>query len=174
MWASSTGSGRAGRVEKGADVRIGVISDTHGKLRDEVFAHFEGVDRILHAGDIGHAGILVELESIAPVTAVWGNTDHFEIRASVPEIARLELAGRKVVVVHGHQVGSPTPAALDAAYDDADIIVFGHTHRPLEERLAGRLYLNPGGAGAPRFGLPPSIMLLTVRAADDEVRLIEL
>jgi uncharacterized protein len=142
-------------------VRIGVISDTHGKLRDEVFEHFAGVERVLHAGDIGHAGILVELETIAPIVAVWGNTDGFEIRAGLP-------------VVHGHQVGSPSPATLGPAYDDADVIVFGHSHRPLEERADGRLYLNPGSAGAPRFGLRPSIMLLTLRAADEDVRLIEL
>jgi uncharacterized protein len=155
-------------------VRIGVISDTHGKLRDEVFDHFAGVQRVLHAGDVGHAGILVELETIAPVVAVWGNTDGFEIRAGLPEVARLAVDGRNVLVVHGHQVGSPSPATLGPAYDDADVIVFGHSHRPLQERAGGRLYLNPGSAGAPRFGLRPSIMLLTLRAADEDVRLIEL
>lgn len=154
-------------------MRIGVISDTHGKLRDEVFGHFEGVDRILHAGDIGHAGILVELEAVAPITAVWGNTDGFEIRAGLPEVGRLDAEGRTIVIVHGHQVGSPSPETLAPAYD-ADVIVFGHSHRPLEERVDGRLYLNPGSAGAPRFGLRPSIMLLTLRAADEDVRLIEL
>jgi uncharacterized protein len=154
-------------------VRIGVISDTHGKLRNEVFDHFAGVDRVVHAGDIGHAGILVELETIAPVVAVWGNTDGFEIRAGLPEVATLVAEGRTLVIVHGHQVGSPSPATLATAYS-GDVIVFGHSHRPLVERVDGTLYVNPGSAGAPRFGLRPSIMLLTVRAADEDVRLIEL
>ena len=155
-------------------MRIGVISDTHGRLRPEVFGRFEGVERIVHAGDIGDIDILADLEAIAPVTAVWGNTDDFAIRRAVPESATVEVAGRRLLVVHGHQVGSPTARLLAAAYPDADITVFGHTHRPLVERLDGRLYLNPGGAGAPRFGLRPSIMLLELRAADEDVRLIEL
>ena len=155
-------------------MRIGVISDTHGRLRPGVFGSFEGVERIVHAGDIGDIDILTDLGAIAPVTAVWGNTDDFAIRRTVPESAAVEVVGRRLVVVHGHQVGSPTPRLLAAAHPDADITVFGHTHRPLVERLDGRLYLNPGGAGAPRFGLRPSIMLLDVRAADEDVRLIEL
>ena len=153
---------------------IGVISDTHGRLRPEVFRHFEGVEHIVHAGDIGDLDILADLGAIAPVTAVWGNTDDFGIRRVVPESATLAAAGRSLLVVHGHQLGSPTPAALAQAHPAADIVVFGHTHRPQVERLNGRLYLNPGGAGAPRFNLRPSVMLLDVRAAGEDVRLIEL
>jgi hypothetical protein len=155
-------------------MQVGLISDTHGRLRPEVFGHFAGVEHIVHAGDIGDLGVLADLEAIAPVTAVWGNTDDFAIRRAVPESATLEAGGRTLRVVHGHQVGSPTPAALAEAFMDAEIVVFGHTHRPLVERLKGRLYVNPGGAGAPRFGLRPSIMLLELRAADEDIRLIEL
>ena len=155
-------------------MRIGVISDTHGRLRPEVFGHFEGVDHIVHAGDIGHLDILTDLEAIAPVAAVWGNTDDFSIRRVVPESTTLDVDGRTLLVVHGHQVGAPTPRLLAAEFPDADIVVFGHTHRPLIERLDGRLYINPGGAGAPRFGLRPSIMLLDTGSAGDDVRLIEL
>ena len=155
-------------------MRFGLISDTHGLLRPEVFTHFHGVDHILHAGDIGDTGIVAELEAIAPVTAVWGNTDDFDVRRAVPEIARVEAEGRSIVVVHGHQVGSPSPDTLAPAHADAGIIVFGHTHRPLAERRGDQLYLNPGGAGAPRFGLRPSIMLLALRASDEDIRLIEL
>lgn len=155
-------------------MRIGIISDTHGLLRPEVFTHFEGVEHILHAGDIGPLSLLTELEAIAPVTAVWGNTDGFDVRNAVPEVGELELAGRRVVVTHGHQLGSPTPGALQLTHAGADIIVYGHTHRPTKREVDGCLVLNPGGAGAPRFGLRPSLMLL--RIEDDGLRteLIEL
>lgn len=143
-------------------MRIGLISDTHGRLRPEVFDVLAGVQRILHAGDIGPSDLLVELEAIAPVTAVWGNTDGMEVRARVPEVAELELDGRRVVVVHGHQLGSPSPAGLRAAHPEAGVIVYGHTHRPLVEEAEDRLVVNPGSAGAARFGIPPSVAILTL------------
>lgn len=154
-------------------MRIGLISDTHGRLRSEVFDLFEGVERILHAGDIGPVDLLLELEAVAPVTAVYGNTDRFDIRERVPDVARIELAGRAVVVMHGDQLGSPTPAGLRVAQPGADIIVFGHTHKPLVDDSAGTLVVNPGSAGAARFGIPPSIALLTL-GERAEVQLIEL
>ena len=141
---------------------IGLISDTHGTLRNDVFRRFEGVDRIIHAGDIGPAALLAELEAIAPVIAVFGNTDRLDVRARVEEIAALEVAGLRVAVMHGHQLGSPEPAGLRAALPDADIIVYGHTHRPLVEREQGALVVNPGSAGAPRFGRKPSVAILTL------------
>lgn len=154
-------------------MRIGLISDTHGRLRKEVFPALEGVDHLLHAGDIGPPDLLVELEAIAPITAVWGNTDGFELRAAVPEVASIELGGRNVVVVHGHQLGSPTPPALRAAHPGAAIIVYGHTHRPLVDR-DGSLVINPGSAGAARFGIPPSVGILTLDEGRESVQLIEL
>jgi putative phosphoesterase len=158
----------------GAAVRVGVISDTHGKLRPEVFRHFEGVAHILHAGDVGPYDLLVELEALAPVTAVYGNTDGWELRSRLPPNAEVTLAGRRIFVTHGDELGSPTPPRLRKAYADVDVVVFGHTHRPLIDREARPLLVNPGGAGAPRFGLPPSIALLTLRPGEEEVELIEL
>lgn len=157
-------------------LRIGLISDTHGSLRPEVFGAIEGVDRILHAGDVGPPDILTELEAIAPVTAVWGNTDGFDIRTVAAEVATVEVEGWRVVVVHGHQVGSPTPDLLRSAHPDADIIVYGHTHRPLvDEGGEGEaLVVNPGAAGPARFDLRPSVAVLTVTGDAAEVRLIEL
>ncbi|HEX7050544.1 MAG TPA: metallophosphoesterase family protein [Longimicrobiales bacterium] len=154
--------------------RLGLISDTHGRLRPEVFDHFHGVDRIIHAGDIGSPEILIELEALAPVTAVWGNTDGFEVRARVPETATLELEGRRLVLVHGHQYGSPHPAALRGAHPEADIIIFGHTHRALVDREDGTLVVNPGAAGAARFGIAPSLARLTLTATGEAVRVIEI
>lgn len=155
-------------------MKIGVISDTHGRLRPEVFALFSGVEHILHAGDIGPLDLMVELETIAPVTAVWGNTDDFAVRAAVPEIARTTLADRRITVVHGHQLGTPTPLGLLGVHPDADIIVYGHTHRPLIVELQGRWILNPGGAGAARFGLAPSVMLMSIEGGKVESQLIDL
>jgi putative phosphoesterase len=155
-------------------MRVGLISDTHGRLRSEVFDRFRDVDRILHAGDIGPVGLLVELEAVAPVTAVYGNTDRPQVRAEVDAVAELELAGRRVVVVHGDQHGSLTPEALRNAYPGADIIVYGHTHRPRVDRLDGVLVVNPGSAGAARFGLAPSVGILTLGGDEATVELIEL
>lgn len=142
-------------------MRLGIIADTHNLLRPEVFDAFEAVDRILHAGDIGAPDILTALEAIAPVTAVYGNTDGWEIRGRVPQVARLRLEGFDIVVTHGDQLGSPTPEKLHAAFPDAEIIVFGHTHKPLLTTIdVVRTVMNPGGAGAPRFGLPPSVGIM--------------
>lgn len=142
-------------------MRLGIIADTHNLLRAAVFEVFEGVDRILHAGDIGEPGILEALETIAPVTAVWGNTDGFEIRARVPEIVETELDGFQFLLVHGHQVGSPTPEKLNRAWPDAEVVVFGHTHRPLLTIVDQVVtVMNPGGAGPLRFGLPASVGIM--------------
>lgn len=148
-------------------MRIGLISDTHGTLRPEVFDALQGVDLILHAGDVGPARILDELEVLAPVHAVLGNTDGFELQPRVQELVELELEGRRVVVVHGHQVGSPTPERLRAAHPGADVIIYGHTHRQQVDRLDGCLIVNPGAAGPARFDLKPAVAILTLAAGVD-------
>lgn len=159
-------------------MRIGLISDTHGRLNHRVFTHFDGVDRILHAGDIGSEDVLTELEALAPVTAVHGNTDDFGIRSQVPEQAELELEGRRIIVVHGHVFGSPTPDRLAAAFPHADIVVYGHTHEPLEQRVGSTLVVNPGAAGPARFRLRPTVAILELPGSADgrseAVRFIEL
>jgi uncharacterized protein len=142
-------------------VRLGIISDTHGVLRPQVFEIFREVDHILHGGDIGRLDLLVELEALAPVTAVYGNSDGFDIRSKLPQVAELELDGFAVVVTHGDQFGSPNPAKLHEAFPQAEIIIFGHSHRPLLELVDRTVtVMNPGGAGAPRFGIPPSVGIL--------------
>jgi uncharacterized protein len=142
-------------------VRLGVISDTHGLLRAAVLEVFEGVDHILHGGDVGKWDVLVELEAVAPVTAVYGNVDGVEMRSKLPQVAEVELDGFRIVVTHGDQLGSPTPAKLHEAFPDAEIIVYGHTHKPLLELVDKTVtVMNPGGAGAPRFGLLPSVGIL--------------
>lgn len=142
-------------------MRLGVISDTHGLLRPEVFEAFREVDHILHGGDVGPPGILVELGTIAPVTAVYGNTDGWDLRAQLPQVATIELDGFEIVVTHGDQFGSPTPESVQAAFPTAEIIVFGHTHRPILTLVDTVVtVMNPGGAGPRRFNLPPSVGIL--------------
>jgi putative phosphoesterase len=146
---------------------IGLISDTHGKLRPAIFDLFRGVDLILHAGDVGPLDILTALESIAPVRAVLGNTDSWELTPRLQEVVELELEGRRVVVVHGHQLGSPTPALLRAAHPHADIIIYGHTHRQHIDGNGRTLVVNPGAAGPARFNLKPSVAKLTLSVGSD-------
>ena len=142
-------------------MRLGVIADTHGLLRPQVFDAFSGVDHILHAGDIGDSGILARLKAVAPVTAVYGNTDGAELRSNLPRVASLQLEGFDIVVTHGDQLGSPTPEGLNAAFPEAQIIVYGHTHKPLLTLVDVVVtVMNPGGAGARRFNIPPSVGIL--------------
>ncbi|HEV8355919.1 MAG TPA: metallophosphoesterase family protein [Gemmatimonadales bacterium] len=142
-------------------MRIGIIADTHGLLRPEVFTLFEGVDRILHAGDIGAPDLLAELEEIAPVTAVWGNTDGLDLRGRIPEVVETRIEGFDFLLVHGHQLGVPSPEKLNRAWPAAEIIVFGHTHKPLLTVVDQVVtVMNPGGAGPRRFELPPSVGIM--------------
>ena len=152
-------------------VTIGLISDTHGLVRPDVFTALEGVDFLLHAGDVGE-GVLDELRAIAPVSAVRGNTDPPGTPELVAEIVG-EVMGVTIHVSHGHEVGSPTPARLLARYPQ-DVLVYGHTHRQLVARAEGRLVVNPGAAGARRFDLRPSVARLTVSARGADVELVEL
>ena len=142
---------------------VGLISDTHGKLRPQVLEAFEGVSVILHAGDIGNLDIITELETIAPVYAVHGNTDDFDVRARFGESIERSIEGRRFVVAHGHLLGAPTPARLRAAFPDADVIVYGHTHNPLVDE-GKPLVVNPGAAGPARFNLKPSVAILDAQS----------
>jgi putative phosphoesterase len=146
-------------------MRLGIISDTHGLLRPQVFEVFEQVDHILHAGDIGPPELLTELEAIAPVTAVYGNTDGWDLRGRLPEVVQTRIDGFEFLLIHGHQLGSPTPEALHLAYPDAEVIIFGHTHRPLLKTVDLVVTaMNPGGAGQRRFNLQPSVGILELEA----------
>jgi putative phosphoesterase len=155
-------------------VKIAILSDSHGLLRPGVFPLIEGVEAILHAGDVGPGELLLELEAVAPVTAVWGNTDDFDLRHRLPEVAEWEWQGKRIVLLHGHRLGVPTPSALAALYPEADLLVFGHTHRPLIERVGTVLVVNPGGCGHRRFGLPPTLILAELREDGMSAELLEI
>src|SRR5439155_20816213 len=103
-------------------MRLGIISDTHGLLRPQVFDVFKGVDHILHGGDVGKSEILTDLETLAPVTAVYGNVDDRELRSRLPQVAEVELDGFAIVLTHCHQFGHPTPDELLDIFPSAEII----------------------------------------------------
>ena len=157
--------------DPGAHV-IGLISDTHGMVRASVHGALAGVELILHAGDVGGDEILDELELIAPVIAVYGNTDG-PGNPRLAESVERTIGGVRVHVSHGHELGSPTPEKLLERYA-ADVIVYGHTHKQLVAHAGGRLVVNPGAAGARRFKLEPSVARLTIARGGAEVELVPL
>ncbi len=102
---------------------------------------------------------------MAPVTAVYGNSDGLDLRSQLPQVAEIELDGFPIVVTHGDQFGSPNAAKLHDAFPNAEIIIYGHSHRPLLELVDKTVtVMNPGGAGAARFGIPPSVGILELEA----------
>jgi hypothetical protein len=146
-------------------MRLGIIADTHGLLRPEVFEVFRDVDLILHAGDVGPAELLTELEAIAPVTAVYGNCDGWDVRGRLAGVVEQRLEGLDFVLLHGDQLGAPTPDKLRDAFPEADVIIFGHTHRPLLTTVdLTATIMNPGGAGRRRFDLPPSVGIMQLES----------
>jgi len=140
-------------------MKIGIISDTHNFLDPKVPQLFAGVDHILHAGDIGLPWLILELEAIAPVTAVLGNTD--DSRLSFKEAETIELADRKFLVHHIVDPRAPSEQ-LQArlARERPHVVVFGHTHKPFCETINATLYFNPGYAGKSRFGMERSVAIL--------------
>jgi putative phosphoesterase len=141
-------------------MRVGIISDTHNYLDPSVAEIFTGVDHILHAGDIGQPRIILELENIAPVTAVGGNTDDPGFQYTTTESVVLE--GHKCLL---HHIVQPRelPDFLKAriAKEKADVVVFGHTHKPFCETIKGTLFFNPGYAGKSRFGMERTVAVLS-------------
>lgn len=155
---------------------IGLVSDTHGLFRPAITDALAGVSLILHAGDVGGDQVLRALAAIAPVRAVAGNVDPpgragapYELRSQLS----LELGGLSIHVSHGHELGSPTPDRLLLRYP-ADILLFGHTHKPLVHREGTRLVVNPGAAGPRRFHLKPSVGKLSILNGQATVDIIPL
>jgi putative phosphoesterase len=132
--------------------RIGLISDTHGLLRPEAMAFLRGVERIVHGGDIGDAGVLAALAEIAPVVAVRGNNDVGAWADRVPLTERIEIGGIRLYAIH-----DLADLDIDPAAAGVRVVVSGHSHRPLVSERDGVLYVTPGSAGPRRFTLPVSI-----------------
>jgi hypothetical protein len=150
-------------------MRVGVISDTHGLLRPEAVAALQGVEHILHAGDVGNADILDTLREIAPVTAIRGNIDSFGPCALLPAVEIVELGGCSVYILH-------SVADLDLNPETAGFaaVISGHSHQPAIEWRRDVLYFNPGSAGPRRFALPVSVGFLDIVDGKIEPRLLTL
>ena len=148
---------------------IGVISDTHGLVRPQVFDAFQGVNLILHAGDIGHADVLTQLETIAPVIAVRGNNDRSDWAAGLPTTQVVERSNHFFYILH-----EVDELDLDPAAADFSAVIFGHSHRPSVEFKNGVLFLNPGSAGPRRFSLPIAVARVDVTPAGLHPEIISL
>jgi putative phosphoesterase len=151
---------------------VGLVADTHGLVRPDIFAALDGVELILHAGDVGGIDVLQELATIAPIEAVTGNTDP-PGSPGLSAFLEREIDGVRVHVSHGHEVGEPTPERLLALYPH-DVLVYGHTHRQLITRAEGRLVINPGAAGPRRFRLLPSVGKLVIEDGRVDAEIVPL
>jgi putative phosphoesterase len=141
-------------------MNIGIISDTHGHLPADVFKVFKDVNHILHAGDIGDPNIIIQLESIAPVSAVYGNIDTWPIVTNYPRMEILNLADCSICLVHDIVSFKYFRFELFKMNLIPDIVVYGHTHIPGYEYYQKILFLNPGSASRPKGSKKGSVCLI--------------
>jgi len=145
-------------------MEIGIISDTHNRLSKEIRAHFSNVDLIFHAGDIGDSPILQKLHQIAPTQAVYGNTDIYTLSSVLP--ARISVNIENFQIYMQHNIGNLQNFFWKLRNREEnpfpDIVIFGHTHRAVFEKIDDTLFINPGSASQPRGGYPASIIKLTL------------
>ena len=139
-------------------MKVGVVSDTHGLLRPEVSPALEGVEHILHLGDVGDPAILKALKKLAPVTAIRGNVDQSGPCSKLPETEVVLFEGQYLYMLHDVHTLHLDPAAAKFA-----AVLYGHSHQPSIRRHKGVLYFNPGSCGPRRFSLPVTIGLLTLK-----------
>jgi putative phosphoesterase len=153
-------------------MKIGVLSDTHGHLDPKIVELFEGVDHILHGGDIGYPSIILELEQVAPVTAVLGNND---AGLDFNETEIVQLLDRKFLVHHIVNAHKPSDSIKRRIIrENPDVVVFGHTHKPFCETIGQTLFFNPGYAGKPRFNLTRSVAILNCDSTGVTAEFLEL
>jgi len=148
---------------------VAVVSDTHGLLRPEVFKHLNGVDRIIHAGDIGAPNVLEKLQSLAPLDAIRGNNDKGTWAEAIPETLFLEIRGHQIHVLHDLNQIDLSPAAAGMS-----VVISGHSHKPVVEEHDGVLFINPGSLGPRRFRLPIALAKLFITAESVRAEIIEL
>ena len=148
---------------------IGVISDTHGLLRDEAIEALRGTDYIIHAGDVGDPRIVDRLRRMAPLTAVAGNIDGEAWARDLPKTDVLSVDGVEIYVLHDIRELDLKPEAAGFS-----AVIYGHSHVPNQEMRNGVLYLNPGSAGPRRFRLPVTVARLEVRDRKLHARIVPL
>lgn len=152
---------------------IGVIGDTHGRLDPTVDGVFAGVDRIVHAGDVGDEAVLARLSAIAPLTAVRGNCDDASWALALPGVASEVLEGVRLVVVHDRVMldAYASPEVREAMSGGIGVLIHGHTHCAEVGREQDTLCLNPGSASLPHYELPRSVALLRIDDGDCSVEI---
>jgi putative phosphoesterase len=148
---------------------IGLISDTHGLMRQEALAALKGSDLIIHAGDVGDLGVIEQLRIVAPVVAVRGNVDKGDWASQLPTTAVVEAGSILIYVLHDIQ-----QLDLDPAAAEFNIVISGHSHKPGRAERSGVTYLNPGSAGPRRFQLPITVARLTLLQSPWSVEFIDL
>jgi uncharacterized protein len=153
----------------GDEIIVGVISDTHGLLRQEAVAALKGADLIIHAGDVGAPEVIDALRSLAPTFVVRGNVDKAHWATALPMTADVEVGRRLFHVLHDISDLDLDPAAVGYA-----AVVYGHSHKPSIDMRDGVLFLNPGSAGPRRFKLPVSIARVSVSGQRLQPEIVEL
>jgi putative phosphoesterase len=156
-------------MNTGNELRVGLVSDTHGLLRPEARAFLMGCDYIVHGGDIGGVEILDELAAMAPLTAVRGNNDREPWAARLPETELIRVGNIFVYIIHNLAELDIEPAAAGVR-----VVVSGHSHKPTVEERDGILYVNPGSCGPRRFKLPISVGEIIVSGSAVKVRTVDL
>ncbi len=148
---------------------VGIISDTHGQLRQEAIDALQGSDYIVHGGDIGKQSVIDRLQEIAPVTAVKGNVDKGELATRYPHDTVLTIEQTAIYTIH-----ILADMTIDPEAAGFQVVVYGHSHKPSIETRNGVLYLNPGSAGPRRFSLPVTVARLTIQRAEINAELVDL
>ena len=148
-------------------MKIGLISDTHGLVRPEALQALAGVERIIHAGDVGGASVIDALRAIAPVDVVRGNNDKDPWGIKLPPWLALEFEGVGIHVLHDVNEMDVDPAAAGFR-----VVITGHSHKPLVTERDAVLFVNPGSAGPRRFKLPVTVgyLMVAAGAAQAEIR----
>jgi putative phosphoesterase len=143
-------------------MNIGVLADTHGHLSPKIFDIFKNVHHIIHAGDIGNQNVIEKLKSISAVSAIVGNTDHWPLTSIYKNKLMIELAGKNIHIIH--KIGNIKSISYQLLKNDlkADIVIYGHTHKPGVDEYHNILYLNPGSASKPRSGKYGTVLILTI------------
>jgi uncharacterized protein len=148
---------------------IGLISDTHGLMRQEALTALSGSDLIIHAGDVGKPEIIEQLRALAPVVAVRGNIDKGPWASRLPVTAVAEARSALIYILHDIQ-----QLDLDSRAAEFNIVVSGHSHKPSRTERSGVMYLNPGSAGPRRFQLPITVARLDLRRSPWSVKFVDL
>lgn len=156
-------------LEPIAITQIGIIADTHGLLRPQAIAALTGAELILHAGDIGKPEVLAALETLAPVIAVRGNNDQGDWATAIPKQETILISEIKIQMLHILQELATDPEAAGL-----DVVISGHSHRPLIQERNGVLFINPGSAGPRRFKLPVSVARLQIHDGTVEAQIVAL